>query len=34
MDGLSFLCGICVGIILAVGGLMYLAIKFAKGKKG
>lgn len=34
MDGISFLFGICVGIILAAGGLIYLAIMFSNGKKG
>lgn len=34
MDGMSFLFGICVGIILAAGGLIYLAVKFSNGKKG
>lgn len=34
MDGISFVFGICVGIILAIAGIIYLAVKFANGKKG
>lgn len=34
MDGMSFVFGICVGLIIAVGGLIYLAVKFSNGKKG
>lgn len=34
MDVLSFVFGMCVGVIAMMGGLIYLAAKFGNGKEG